>query len=150
MIKIGGQTGTNGVLTKTAAMKIFTDLEAAGGLLEAVDLRLYTVGPTPNTSMVWTDFTEVVGSWYAAIAGLTWESTSFGAGVAEAVSIDPAAIFNYTGVSATQTVKGFALTTTDGGVTTVHYAEDLPETKIMAQVGDQLIVVPTLQIAAAV
>lgn len=150
MIRLAGQAGTNGSLTRAAIMQAITDLQGAGLLLDALECRLYTEGPTPNSSMLYSDYTAATGSWYAAITALTWDTPAFQDGAAEVISVDPPCIWDYSGSSAEVSVKGFLLTKTDTGVTTVFYAEDFDTPKVMGQVGDKIVVFPTLQLSPSV
>jgi hypothetical protein len=150
MLRFGGQEGNANSLTKAAILKIFEDLEAAGGLLDALELRLYTAGPTPGPDVVYAHYTQATFSGYAAITALTWENPSYADGSAEVVSLDPAPVFNHSGGATANDVEGFMLTTTAGPTTTLWYAEKFPEPKTMAALGDQIVIPPVIRIDGTV
>jgi hypothetical protein len=150
MLRFGGQEGNVNSLTKAAILKVFADLEAAGGLLDGLELRLFTAGPTPGPDVAYGHYTQATFSGYAPITALTWEIPSYEDGSAQVVSMDPVPIFNHSGGGTANDVEGFLLTTTAGAVTTLWYAEKFPEAITMAALGDQIVIPPVIRIDGTV
>lgn len=149
MLELTGRRGAAGSLTIAAARQVLEDTKATDGLLDGLELRLYTDGPTPNAAMVYSDFTAPNFDGYAAITALTWLAAAWEDGFASVASVDPAPVFICTGSTHENTIKGFLLTKTDTGVTTVYYAEEFETPKAMTMAGHQVIVPPVLNLSVA-
>jgi hypothetical protein len=150
MLRFGGTEGNTNSLTKAAILKIFTDLQAAGALMEALELRLYVDGPSPNPEMTYAEFDPATFSGYAPKTALNWEAAAYTDGSAQVVSLDPAPVFNHSGGATANEVKGFLLTSTAAAVTTLHYAEEFPAPVVMASLGDQIVIPPVIRIDGTV
>jgi hypothetical protein len=149
MIEIGGTPG-KGSFTKLAARTILNNLSIATGLFDTVDVRLYTGGPSPNPGMLWGAFTEATFGGYAPVAGITFETSTWEDDKAKMIAIAVPALFAATGVAPANDVKGWAITKTVAGVTTVIYAEEFDAIKQMEFVADQIYVVPEIELVGTV
>ena len=144
MLELTGSQAGGGSFTKAAAMDVLNDAQGVGLALAGFDLRLYKAGPTPNSAMVFTDFTEADFGGYAAVDTVVFAPVAWDDGVAQITSVSPAPVFTAANSTTPNTVLGWMLTKGASPNIVVHYAEPFQAPKEMTQAGHQIICPPTI------
>jgi hypothetical protein len=117
---------------------IVAALIGAGGLLDALVVKLYTNDVTPGRHSVGADFTEATFDGYAASAAVAWGSV-FTDAAGQATVVGDTKQFTCTGGTTPQTVYGYTVQTA-GGI--VRFGERFDTPVPITGVGDAVVLVP--------